>query len=793
MTTRSRLLLLLGFGLSLLLPLVAPAIAEDSPAREIDLEWVHKKDDLGIDDPSTSLPGGLRWSPEGHLLAYTRPTDTHGRVLVVLDPARLDARVVLTRAQLESAVVMLAEDEAGADGVTPAGRMSLAEATAASPEAGTPEAEAEGEDPNEGEDEDSPGSISRFSWMQEENRLRLTVDGTRLLFDPVTYRVTEDPGSDLPGGERENLAYSPDDRYAAFTRDNDLYAYDVENGKEIRLTTTGTDTLLNGKFPWVYWEELMWRRTYRAFEWSPAGNAIAFLQFDESEVGHYPVTDFSPVEPDTFMQRYPKVGTANPTVRLGIVSLSSRETRWIDLGEAHEYLIHVAWKPDGSGLTVQTLNRRQNRLGLYDIDPATARGQLVLEEQRSTWVETFESPRYLDDGNSFLWLSERSGFRHLYVATDGGLETRALTSGDWVVDRPGFGGRSIFVDHDTERVYFRATKESPLERHVYRVDLKGGKPRRLTDEPGNHSLSFAADGKYWVHRMRSIDVPSRIDVRDPDGKLVDRLGEVTHDDYAPYRFGKPEIVEIEGPDGLTFYASILKPFDFDAKKKYPVIWYVYGEPAGQVVQNTPVAAFDQVLANQGFVVVHFDGRGTPGRGRDWVDAAYGDQMTVPMQDWTMAVEQLRKLNYVDGERMGVWGWSGGGTMTLNLMLRTPGLFQAGAAVAAVTDKRLYDTIYTEHYLGLLGENEAGYKLSSPLFAADQLEGKLLIAHGISDDNVHVQNAFNLVEALNAAEKDYELFLYPQKTHGIRGNDVQFHLFSRILEFFQESLQVSPGT
>ncbi|MEM9303095.1 MAG: DPP IV N-terminal domain-containing protein [Pseudomonadota bacterium] len=765
--------------------------AEGAAAPDkITLEWIHKKDKLDIHDPRDDLPQGLRWSPAGHLLAYGRKTDVHGDILVVLDASRPDEPIVLTADQIRAVLEGLDEQTAGADLDAPP---TIAEATAPAPEE-VAEEETDGEGESEAGDQEASAEgenagIKSYRWLEDENLLLLTVDDERVRFDPVAYRVFADPDPDLPEGDNENVQRSPNDRFAAYTRDNDLYAFDFENKREIRLTEDGSSTVLNGKFPWVYWEEFMWRRTYRAFWWKPQGDAIAFLQFDEAVVSTYPVTDFSETVPETHDQRYPKVGTTNPTVRLGIVNLSSRETNWVELTEPHEYLIHVGWSEQGDFLSVQALDRRQDRLVLYRVDPSTTRGEIVLTESRDTWVDSDEPPRFLEESNDFIWLSERSGYRHLYRVGDDPDDPKALTRGDWVVDRAGWDGRSLFVHEDAGRVYFRGTRETPLERHVYWVPSNGGRIRQITAEPGWHSMYFSDDGTYWIDQWSSADVPSRIDLRDSDGDLVKTLGEVTPADYAPIRFPDTEYVTIKDGDGTVFHASVVRPHGFDPAKRYPVVAYVYGEPAGQVVRNSWISSFHALLAERGFVVFSFDGRGTPGRGRPFLDPIHKDQMTVPMADWRVAAAWLREQPFVDGDRMGVWGWSGGGTMTLNLMLRTPGLFAAGAAVAAVSDKRLYDTIYTERYLGVLGENEDGYEASSPLFAAADLEGELLIAHGIGDDNVHVQNAYNLVEALHVAEKPYELYLYPEKGHGLGGTDdhAQYHVFARILDFFESHL------
>ena len=472
--------------------------------------------------------------------------------------------------------------------------------------------------------------------------------------------------------------------------------------------------------------------------------------------------------PKTTLQRYPKVGTPNPSVRLGLVSLSSRETRWVDLGEPHEYILFMAWTPDGSALTVQTLNRRQNRLRLYRVDPVTARGEVLIEEKRETWVEAYEPPRFLSASGDFLWLSERTGFRHLYVASERGTKIRALTHGDWDVEAPGFGGRAVAVDEDGRGIYFVTTEPSPIERHVAWVPIAGGEARRLTREPGWHSLHASADGAYWVDRWSSEAIPVRIDLRARDGGEVARLAEVSPVDFAPYHFGRREPMTIRSEDGVTFHASILKPADFDPARRYPVVAQVYGEPCCQMVTRNWVSEWEMVLVNNGFLVFAFDGRGTPGRGRAWVDPTYGDQATLPVEDWKRAVAYLKSLPYVDGARLGVWGWSGGGTMTLNLMFRAPGLFQAGAAVAPVADRRLYDSVYTERYLGVLPADEEAYRKSSPLEAAKDLQGKLLIAHGISDDNVHVQNTYNLAHRSDARRQAVRAVPLPPEGPRYRG-------------------------
>lgn len=746
----------------------------------VDLDWIYKKDELGLKPVERFLPQGFQWSPSGHWLYFEQPTPQHGVVGALVDPLSEDSWTVIRFSDLSDAV--RAAQEAGASELIPDLQWSDVRRPAASVY------------PVDGEvDEDSDDSegLPEFRWLEDENLLRFQFGGAGYELDPEDLSIRFAERSVSPDNvDGELLARSTSERYVAYVRDRDLYVTDLVDDRENRLTSAESSTIINGKFPWVYWEELMWRSSYQAYEWSPDESRIAFFQFDVAGVDRYPITDYATPNPKTEFQIYPKAGSKNPSVRLGVVSLSSRETRWVDLGAPSEYLIHITWKPDGSGFYVQSLNRDQNHLRLYEVDPELARGEILLEERSETWVSAYNMPIPLPD-SSFLWLSDRSGFTALERVTNRGRTRDQITPLGWQVDRRGFGSRNVFVNTQRGEVVFSARRPTPLDRTVYSVPINGAKPvTRITGKQGTHRVDFSADGEAAVNTWTQRETPSQIDLIARDGSVIETLGKIMPEDYRPYRFGVPETITFKTDEGVQLYGSLLKPLDFDSEKKYPVIAYVYGEPAGQVVRDQFVDTWDQTLANEGFLVFRFDGRGSAGRGREWIESIYRDQLTVPMADWRMAVDELRSMPFVDGERMGVWGWSGGGTMTLNLMLREPGLFQAGASVAAVTDKRYYDTIYTERYLGRPQENPDGYRLSSPIHAADQLEGALLIAHGLSDDNVHPQNAFQLVDALNAANKAYEFYLFPQRGHGIGGQENRLALYSRILEFFKREL-LSP--
>ncbi len=731
--------------------------------KDITLDYLYKKQEIGVPPLNPSLPRSLKWSEEGHMLAYLVSSVTEAPHLVVYDPADDATAFLVTPFALHDALIALASKEEGvpiAPSVKP--QPIPDEATAYK-------------------------KIDWYEWMKEEDGIRLQVDGKKYLWNRDENLLKEETRPELPSGEKNDVEFSSNERYAAYTRAHDIYVYDLQQKKEFRLTEDGSEKILNGRMTWVYWEELHYRRSWRAFYWSPNNDAIAYLQFDENGVSTYPVTDFSSPVPKTSNMHYPKAGTKNPLVRLGVVSLSTRHTQWIDLGEPYEYITDVTWHPDGKTLAVQVMNRDQTRLRLLFANPVDGTSRIILEEQDDVWINVQGGPFFLEENDDFLWLSERSGYRHLYRYSADGKKVKQLTKGEWEVNAS-LWSIAIDLDEEHNRAYFNANESSPLETHVYSVSLSSGRLRRLTEDEGSHNVDLSADREYALDSFNNTSVPRKIQVLDRRGNVIRVLGETVKEDYAPYRIQEAELLELDGPEERTYYARMLKPFDFDPNKKYPVILYVYGGPAGQVARNTFTAERDMVFVNRGFIYFSFDTRGTPGRGREWINAIYRNTCDKPLEDLKFAVEYLKSLPYVNSKNIGVWGWSNGGYMTCCSMLKIPGTFQAGAAVAPVTDWKLYDTIYTERYMDRPSDNEEGYKESSPVNFAEGLQGKLLLAHGVSDDNVHIQNIYWLVDSLLEAEKDYELYVYPQKTHGIGGNDRQYHLFDQILNFFERELK-----
>jgi dipeptidyl-peptidase 4 len=733
--------------------------AAEPDYKDIDLDYLYKKEALHLPPIHPSMPTSLQWSKVGHTLAYLISDGTEAPHLAVYDPIKNATQFLVSPQALHNAIVALATKPSGVT-IQPSSAFVLFD-----------------------DDEKNIARIDRYAWVDEELTLQITVSGKSYRWALEENCLTKAPASAaLPEGIKNDVTYSPNQRYAAYTRDRNLFVYDTEEKKEIQLTQDGGASILNGRMTWVYWEEVKNRATWRAFYWSPNSDALAYLQFDEEGVSTYPVTDYSEPVPKTRTMVYPKAGTLNPSVRVGIVALSTRATHWIDLGQPYEYITDVRWKPDGKILSVQAMNREQNHLCLLFIDPITHQRTLVLEEKRSTWVNTFEAPIFLESSDRFLWFSERSGFRHLYVYREDGKLIKPITQGDWDVSE------GVVLDEAHSRLYFSSHHPSPLDRHYYSVSLNGGNPKAITTESGTHSLAFSADYKFAIDTFSNREIPKRVDLLSTKGKLMTTLGETTVAHYAPYRIKGPKIMQFENEEGLPFYASIHTPFSFDESKKYPVIVYLYGGPAGQVVRNAWGGTQDMLFVNRGFIYVKFDTRGTANRGRAWIDAIHRNKCDAPLEDLRLLVEQLQALPYVDSEHIGLWGWSNGGYMTCMAMTKAAGLFHAGAAVAPVTDFRLYDTIYTERYLDHPDENQSGYNESSAATYAEQLEGALLLAHGVSDDNVHIQNIYHLVDALIEHGNEYTLYVYPQRDHGIGGDKRRYHLFQQILHFFETHLQ-----
>jgi dipeptidyl-peptidase-4 len=586
---------------------------------------------------------------------------------------------------------------------------------------------------------------------------------------------------------------SPDGARLAFVRDNDLFAVDLATRAEVRLTHDGSPSVLNGALSWVYWEEIFDHEP-AGFWWSPDGGAIAFLRTDESAVSTAQFVHFAPALPRVLTQRYPKAGSANPSVRLGIVEVESGRTSWVDAGAAPwEYVVAVEWSPDGRRVAVQAMNRQQTRLDLYFVDRGSGRATRVLTEADPAWVNTHEI-EFVEGGGSFLWSSERDGHTHLYRYRSDGSLVNAVTRGPWSVRGPGGFttaplGSIAAVDESRGVVYFTALEKSPVERHLYRARLDGSAMERLSRENGVHRPSFSLDARFYVDAHSAHATLPSLSIHEADGARKAVLAPARADLLAGLDVQYPELLTVPADDGRPLHASILKPRGFDPARRHPVILHVYGGPgAPRVLDRWDGASwFNQLLLGEGFVVAAVDNRSATAASRaDETSVARRVWSDGELADLLAGVRWLKAQPWVDPGRVGVWGWSGGGMFTLVALTRSKE-FKAGIAVAPGTDWRYYDTKFTEAYMKPPADNPEGYDHTSLVTRAKDLHGRLLLAFGTHDDNVHPQNSWAFADELVRARIPFEMMVYPMRKHGIEDRPASLHLFERMLAFWKERL------
>jgi len=603
-------------------------------------------------------------------------------------------------------------------------------------------------------------------------------------------------GQDAPASSLMFAKFSPDGLSVAYVRDRNLYVEKAASGEALRLTSDESETIINGTSDWVNEEELGIRD---GFVWNADSKSIAYWQFDTAGVERFTlVNDTDANYPSALRFPYPKAGTANSAVRIGVVEATGGPTRWMSTpgDPRNTYLARLQWTGDGRRLLIQQLNRLQNTNDLLSADARTGEVKRVFRDANQAWVDVVDDVDEVG-GAAATWLSERDGWRHLYqVALDGSGE-RLVTKFDGdVMDLTG-------VDEKNGWAYFLASPASAIERFLYRAKLDGsGQVERVTPagERGTHGYQISPDGRWAFHTSSRADVPPRVDlVSLPEHRTVRAL---TDNAEVVARLAQPvsastEFLRLDIGGGVVLDGSVVKPQPFDTSRKYPVIVYVYGEPAGQTVVDRwggNTGLFNRVLGREGYVIASFDNRGTPApRGAAWRKAVYGTVGELSAKEQTAAINELAaRFPYVDRDRIGVWGWSGGGSNTLNVMFRSPDVYKVGVSVAPVPDQRLYDTIYQERYMGLPQDNVDGYRVGSPINFAEGLKGKLLIVHGSGDDNVHYQGTERLVNRLVELGKPFDLMVYPNRTHSIsEGPGTSLHVHSLIARYFLEHLPPGP--
>jgi dipeptidyl-peptidase-4 len=645
-----------------------------------------------------------------------------------------------------------------------------------------------------------PLTIENYAWSDGFERLLVFTNSERVwrantrgdywVLDRASGHLQKLGGTDAPESSLMFAKFSPDGDRVGYVIENNLYTEDLRTGQRTQLTSDGSRTIINGTFDWVFEEELGLRDGWR---WSPDGRRIAFWQLDAEGVrDFYLINDTDSLYSEPIPVQYPKAGETNSANRVGVVSADGGEVVWFHLpGDSRNYYIaRMEWAANSDQVVMQRLNRLQNTLDLLIGDVATGEVRTVLTERDAAWVETVDDFRWLNDGNEFLWTSEEDGWTHVYAVARDGAGRRLLTPGDFDVLS------IVGVDPDEAWLYFIAAPENPTQRYLYRTPLEG---RRLlerlspVDQEGTHSYNIAPNFEWAFHTYHRFGVPPVTNlVRLPAHEVVRPVVENTrlHERVAALDRGPSEFFAVDIGEGVSLNGWMIKPPNFDSTRTYPILFYVYGGPGSQTVRDSwggSTYLWHLLLSQEDIIVASVDNRGTGARGRDFRKIIYGQLGVVETGDQAAAARVLAQRPYIDEDRVGIWGWSYGGFMSLNTLFQHGDVYSTAVAVAPVTHWKYYDTIYTERYNGLPQDNAEGYDKGSPLSYADQMSGNLLVVHGGGDDNVHYQNTEALVNSLVQANKQFRMMEYPNRTHGIFGGGATLHLRGLLTEYLLEHL------
>jgi dipeptidyl-peptidase 4 len=599
----------------------------------------------------------------------------------------------------------------------------------------------------------------------------------------------------LSEDEKQQLAkFSPDGSKVAFVRSNNLYVKDLINNREVAVTTDGKlNEIINGAPDWVYEEEFSFSR---AFAWSYDSKYLAYYRFDERRVPFFNLTFYgNELYPDETQYKYPKAGETNSTVDIYIYELATGKNVRTEINsEQDQYIARINWSRIPGKLSIQRLNRHQNRLDLLLADATTGKTTILFTETTDKYFEKYTDTEhgamdaiyFLNDGKQFLWTSEEGGYNHIYLYNMDGKLVRQITKGNWEVTKV-YG-----VDETNKIIYFESHEVSPMEVHIYSIKMDGSGKKKLTTEKGVNSADFSQGFRYFINFNSSTSKPADVTLHDASGKLIRVLenNRQVKEVINEYNLGSFEFIKVPTENNIMLNGYMIKPPGFSASNKYPVLMFCYGGPGKQTVVNE-YNPFDyfwfQMLAQQGYIVVSVDNRGTPGRGADFKKANYLQLGKLETIDQTNTAKHLASLPYVDSDRIGIFGWSYGGYLVALCLTKAADVFKMGIAVAPVTNWRFYDTIYTERFLRTPQENPEGYDDNSPINFVDQLQGKLLLVHGMADDNVHLQNSVLFTQQLIRKNKQFEMLYYPDRNHGIYGAGARLHLYTKMTDFIKANL------
>ncbi|HLZ11513.1 MAG TPA: S9 family peptidase [Candidatus Acidoferrum sp.] len=721
------------------------AQSADSNGKPLTVERIYSQPSL-----SGRLLSGLTWTADGATLSYL---ETKGRgkdarkELWSISAATGEKRLLLSAEKLES---VLPEDKAKPTQATGLGRRAPAE----------------------------------YRWAPDGAAILLVGPNSLGWYDLKTEQ-----SKTLLSGKTAiaDVKISPNGKWVSFVREHNLFAVSTADAKEHALTTGGTEEIRKGELDWVYPEELA---ISTAYWWAPDSSSVAYLEMDERKVTKYPMVDFESYTGEAEEERYPVGGGQNPIVHVYVVGAGGGKARQMDTGaETNQYIPRVQWLTDSKRVAIERLNRKQTQIELLVADGASGKSSAILTDKDDYWINVSDDLYFFKDGKRFLWSSERSGYRHLYLYDLTGKQLGQVTKGEWEVSK--LEG----VDEEKGMVYFTATEKTPLERHLYGAKLDGSGITRITKEDGTHNVTFSPNAMAFADLFSSAGTPWQQALRRIDGSSIATLNENTVAELAEYHLSPVEFLKVKSHDGYDLNAWMIKPPHFDPAKKYPVLVYTYGGPGVQVVTNAWGGAtylWHELMAQKGFIVFALDNRGSAGRGHVFEEPIHFRFGAQEMSDQRDGAAWLKTQPWVDAEHIGIWGWSYGGHMTLHAMFEDPEDFKAGFAGGPVTNWHYYDSIYTERYIGLLPENEESYQESSPAEKAGQLKGPLLIAHGTGDDNVHFANTLALVDDLIAKGKPVEVMPFPGRGHGVSDPPARIILMKRVTKFFLDNLMAGKN-
>jgi dipeptidyl-peptidase 4 len=636
--------------------------------------------------------------------------------------------------------------------------------------------------------------IDDYTFSSDEKKVLITTASQQIyrwsfLAEYFVFNLTDKKLLKLSSNGKQSYAtFSPDGSKVAFVRGNNLFYVSLNDMKETQVTDDGKfNEIINGSTDWVYEEEFGFTT---AFFWSPDNTNLAYYRFDESKVKEYNMQMWNQgaLYPQDYKFKYPKAGEANSSIEIYVFNLVSAQKIKADLGSNKDiYIPRVMWTKDANTLSIRRMNRLQNHLEILHMNALTGGLALVLSEKSNTYIDINDHLTYLNDKRHFIHVSEANGYNHIYLYTNEGKLVRQISKGNWEVTS--FMG----IDEKTKTLFYQSTEVSPLERHLYSVSLDGKKKVKLSAEAGTHSAYFSNDFQFYISYFNSSSQPNTVSLFSTKGnKLIKVLekNESLQKTIADYGLVAKEFFTFNTVDSQTLHGLFLKPKDFDPAKKYPVLIYQYSGPGSQNVSHSWGGGhfyFHQMLVQKGYIVAIVDTRGTGFRGEAFKKMTYKQLGKYELQDHLAAAKYLSTLSYVDGSRLGIWGWSYGGYMSSLAITNGGGVFKMAMAVAPVTNWRFYDTVYTERYLQTPQENASGYDDNSPSTHAAKLQGKFLLIHGTGDDNVHFQNSVVLQEALINEGKQFDSFYYPDKHHGIQGGKTRNHLYTQLVNYVLENL------